>query len=74
MDSVERWVSPDGQRIVLVDRNTGETWLARRVGVPEANDLMALIARWRDSSRSSKQSPARHLRAIPGEGGPPPPE
>ena len=31
MESVERFVSPDGQRIVLVERNTGEVWLARRL-------------------------------------------
>jgi hypothetical protein len=46
MDSVERWVSPDGQRIVLVDHRTGETWLMRRLPPGEEADFMTLLSAW----------------------------
>jgi hypothetical protein len=55
MDSVERYVSPDGGRIILVDHRTGEVWLMRRLPPGEVADIMTLLPRW---SRSDPEDPS----------------
>lgn len=46
MDQVDRYVSPDGQRIALLNNRTGEVWVMRRQAPAEVADLMTLLPRW----------------------------
>ena len=59
MENVERWCSPDGQRIVLVDLDSGETWLMRRLGPGEAAEFMTLLPAW-------SPVPGREGHEVPG--------
>ena len=43
---IERWVSPDGQRVAILDPATGEVWLMRRLGPGEAAEVMTLLGSW----------------------------
>jgi hypothetical protein len=56
--NVDRFVSPDGQRIILMDRTTGDVWMARRLPPAEAGEAVAaLIPRWlaSEGSRSRRR-------------------
>lgn len=67
--NVERFVSPDGQRIILMDRSTGDVWMARRLPPSEAGEAVAdIIPRWL-ASVASRQSRRQSLGLIQGGSG-----
>ena len=59
---VERHVSPCGRRVVMIDRCTGDVWLARRLLPGEAEDAVAMIPRW--DAKKSGRPPRAHLTLL----------
>jgi hypothetical protein len=46
LPSADRYVSPDGNRIALIDRDSGEVWLTIRQTIPEAAAILRDIKNW----------------------------
>ena len=64
---VERIESPDGQRLVIIDRARNAVWMARRLPEVEADEVVAaIIPRWlAEANRRSRRPP---LELIEGGG------
>lgn len=71
MDDVERFVSPDGKRIAMLNHRTGEVWYAKLLGPGEAADLMTLLPDWRrlrPHPAAPPEARRRSFRVIQGDG------
>lgn len=47
MTGVDRYVSSDGRRILLVNHDTGEVWLSRSLSACEVADIEAALPNWK---------------------------
>jgi hypothetical protein len=57
---VERFFSPDGQRILMLDHLSGDVWIARRLSKGEAADAISVLPSWVASRTASH--PPEHQR------------
>lgn len=53
----ERYVSPEGSRIALLDLESDEVWLMSLQSPAEAEDLRVLVSRWRRLRPRHRWSP-----------------
>lgn len=58
-DDVQEWVSPEGDRIAVVDLQTGDVWMMKRLGPADAAGTVAMLPRW---SRVISPAPASQHR------------
>lgn len=65
--AVERFLSPDGRRILLRFNNTGETWIMRRLPDHEATKYVSELSTW---ARLPTRSLKGHQPPRPGRGRP----
>lgn len=53
---MQEFVSPEGDRIALVDMKTGDVWMMKRLAPPDAAGTIAMLPRWsRVTSSGSEQ-------------------
>lgn len=52
LQNVDGFVSPDGRRIAMIDRDTGRVWVLEEQDRKEIGVLLAEFARWKPLTRS----------------------
>ena len=52
MEDVERFVSPEGDRMAIVDMQSGEVWMMKRLKPADAAGTIAMLPRWSRVTRS----------------------
>lgn len=65
-DDVQRFVSPEGDRMAFVDMETGHVWLLKRLSPADAAGTVAMLPRWRPitSAPPSESRPRRDRRGA----------
>lgn len=70
MPHVSRWLSPDGRRVAIVNRLTGDVWVASLQSPVESARLMAEIPKWTPVTSQAPVAPplslGHRLRVVPG--------
>lgn len=62
MEDVQRFVSPEGDRIAFVDLETGSVWLMKRLSPADAAGTVAMLPGWRCVTPPSAAEPRRFRR------------
>jgi hypothetical protein len=63
---VERFVSPEGDRIAFVDLESGEVWMMKRLGPADAAGTVAILPKWARVTPGPSESRRRQRRQAAG--------